>query len=191
VGNSVVRRDASGGFGAGTVSAGGLVVATDRIVVSGSSVGIGTATPASRLEVAGDLIRTIARSHGQGPHEDLDNGALASRQLVFTKKRSDTGLRVTYTDNFRVLATNSGGRWEVRFNGSSCGSPGALVYDLYNSTSSSYMHIPVTVTGTCFGLPAGARLVQVYVGPTPGYAVSDLFTGWNNQYWALEVEEVR
>jgi hypothetical protein len=40
------------------------------------------------------------------------------------------------------------------------------------------------------GLPAGNYVVQVYVGPSPGYAQTDCYTGWNNQYWALEVEEV-
>lgn len=152
-------------------------------------VGIGTTSPKASLEINGDLIRTVSRAHGYG-NELGDVGPLPSRILVFNKKRADTGVRVTWTDNMRVLGA-SGGRWEIRFNGAACGVPGALVYDYYEPTTGATFHQSQTVCGTCFGLAAGVTTIQIYVGPAPGYGATDLYTGWNSSYWAIEAEEVR
>jgi len=49
-----------------------------------------------------------------------------------------------------------------------------------------------TVTGTCFGIPAGTHTIQVYVGPLPGQSSS--FSAWTARdggYWSIEAEEVR
>ncbi len=39
--------------------------------------------------------------------------------------------------------------------------------------------------GSCFD-----NTIQIYVGPVPGYAVSDLYIGWTGVF-SLEAEEVR
>lgn len=136
-----------------------------------------------------NLIRTITRAHGYN-NDVTDNGPLADRAVLFSKQLASTGLRVTYTDNMRVLG-QGGGRWEIRVNGVPCTNPGPLVYDYYeDGIGSGYMHQSQTVCGTCFGLPAGPYVVRIFVGPSPGYGPMDLYTGWNNSYWSLEVEEV-
>ena len=150
-------------------------------------VGIGVANPVVPLEVQGEVIRTIVRSQGYNQADQTDNGPLAARFLNFTKRRNSTGLRVTYTDNIRVLGSNVGGRWEVRFNGLSA-TPTPLAWDLY-ATSGVLTHTPTTLIGTAFNLAAGSYVVQIYVGPAPGYGVNDLYTGWQGA-WSLEVEEV-
>jgi hypothetical protein len=150
-------------------------------------VGIGVADPQAALEVQGDIIRTIARVQGYNQGDNTDVGPLAFRLLNFTKRHNDTGLRVTYSDNIRVLPANRAGRWEIRFNGASA-TPFPLAWDRY--VESGNTHTPTTFVGTAFNLPAGAYVVRVYVGPSPGYAGVDLYTGWQGA-WSLEVEEVR
>ena len=147
--------------------------------------------PAGRIDPTQPLIRKIARSHGVGPMDGSDVGALASRVLVFQKTQDATGIRVSYEDNLRTRAAGSC-RWEVRFNGASCSIPGPIAFDEYfgDTGNTSNDHRSKANFGTCFDLPAGNYAIQVYVQPTPGYPVSDCFTGWNNQYWALEAEEV-
>ena len=151
-------------------------------------VGIGVTDPTAALEVQGDIIRTIARAQGFNQGDDTNSGPLSTRVLNFTKRRNDTGLRVTYTDNIRVFGSNTAGRWEVRFNGASA-PLFPLAWDFYVS-STAFTHQPATMVGTAFNLPAGVYSVRVYVGPSPGYGVTDLYTGWQGA-WSLEVEEVR
>lgn len=134
------------------------------------------------------FIRTIVRAQGYNQPETIDNGPLPTRVVSFTKLRSDTGLRVTYTDNVRVLGTNVAGRWEVRFNGAPA-PVFPLAWDFYVTSTSVFTHQSTTMVGTAFGLPAGVHSVRVYVGQTPGYPVTDLYTGWLGA-WSLEVEEV-
>lgn len=155
-------------------------------------VGIGTTAPKAMLEVNGDVIRSIARAVGYG-NDETDAGELAGRTLVFTKKQSSTGVRVTYTDNMRVYSPSSAaaGRWEVLFNGAACANPGPLVYDYYDNLAGHVLHRSQTVCGTCFGLPAGSTTIQIRVVDVPSSVSGDRSTGWNNSYWSIEAEEVR
>ena len=163
-----------------------------RLVIDASgNTGIWTATPKAKLEVAGDFIRTIARAQGHNQADDTDNGAIASRVLTFVKKQNDTGIRITYSDWRRTMGTTAtSGTWEAKFNGASCTNPGPVAWAIYEWVSGNDYHRADTTTGTCFGLPAGTYTIQIYVGPTPGYAAGNLYTGWWN-LWSLEAEEVR
>jgi hypothetical protein len=135
-------------------------------------------------------IRTIARVQGYG-NDQQDNGLLAGRSLTYRKLGASTGLRVTWSDNFRVTVNDKACRWEILFNGAACPSPGGLYFDKYEGASSSNRHDPSSFAGTCFGLAAGNVAVTTRAGQTPGYSGADCYTGWNNQLFSIEVEEVR
>lgn len=158
-------------------------------------VGIGTATPQAPLDVSGaanvsgQLIRAIARTQGY-ISDSTDNGLLTGRSLSFAKQLGSTGLRVTWSDNFRVTVNNNACRWEVLFNGASCTNPGALVFDKYEGNTSSNRHDPNTVVATCFGRAAGSVTITTRVGPVPGYTGPDCHTGWASGLFSIEVEEV-
>lgn len=141
------------------------------------TVGIGTTNPGAKLEVVGDFIRTIPRVHAQGPEDGIDTGQIVSRVLTVTKKYADTGLRVTYVDNLRTSNASNSCRWEIRFDGVSCPVAPTLVYDVYAQATSENSHQTRTLIGTCFGLAAGARQVQIWVGMAPGYTTADCYTG--------------
>lgn len=158
------------------------------IAVNSSNVGT-TRVDAFSISPDGS-IRTIARWQGYG-NDETDNGALPGRRVTFVKRLNSTGLRVSWNDNFRVMGTGTACRWEIVFNGASCTNPGGLVFDKYEGNTGSNRHDLASVFGTCFGLNAGTVTVSTRVGPTPGYAVTDCYTGWKGQLSSIEVEEVR
>lgn len=158
------------------------------VVVNRANIGT-TLVDAFKISVDTE-IRSIAR--WQGYAEDIqDNGPITGRSVTIRKLGRSTGLRVTWSDNFRVRGTSKGCRWEVLFNGASCTSPGGLYFDKYEGETNSNRHDPSSFVGTCFGLAPGAITVSTRVGSTPGYSPSDCDTGWFSQFASLEVEEVR
>jgi hypothetical protein len=140
-------------------------------------------------------MRAIARAQGYSG-DNTDNGVLAGRTVTMTKKYATTGVRVGWSDNFGVSTLNNACRWEVLFNGVQCTNPGAVVIDKYEGNTGN-VRDPASMFGTCFRvgsgvfLPAGTVIVTTRVYPSPGYAGSDCYTGWNSQLWSLEAEEVR
>jgi hypothetical protein len=142
------------------------------------------------LEVNGSFIRSIARVQGYA-NDQTDSGNLAGRGLSFTKRFTDTGVRVTWSDNFRVLGNNNACQWEVMFNGNACASPGALVHGKYEGNTSSNRHDMGTFVGTCFGLAAGTVTISTRVYAVSGYSGPDCYTGWPSQLFSIEAEEVR
>jgi len=157
-------------------------------VSSDGKVGIGTTTPGAKLDVAGNLIRTIAYATGNGPNDGTDVGQIKSRVLSFNKAKTSTKIRISYTDNLRVIGTNKACRWEIRVDGTSCPSQ-ALIYDYYAKKDDN-THRSRTVVGYCSGVAAGSHTIGIWVGNLPGYSGGDCYTGWNNSTWVIEAEEV-
>ncbi|MEN9868529.1 MAG: hypothetical protein RL748_4119, partial [Pseudomonadota bacterium] len=172
----------------------GLGMDVDNTVRAGASlwlhastnVGIGTATPAAKLEVAGDFIRKIVMKTGLGPSDGIDNGRIVSRTLAFTKRYPDTAIRIFYCDNLRVNGDNSAARWEIRVDGATVPG-GALIADKYGNNGNR--HDPTTVFGYATGVSAGAHEIQIWVGPIPGWGL-DAYTGWLDSRWTIEAQEV-
>lgn len=149
-----------------------------------------------------DEVRVSPTAEGQGLfprftrvqgylNDEMNNGLLAGRELTVTKRANSTGLRVVWSDNFRVIGNNTACRWEVLFNGTACAIPGSLIFDKYEGGTTSNRHDPSTFVGTCFSPAVGNVAVTTRVGPTPGYAVTDCYTGWSNQLFSIEAEEVQ
>jgi len=136
--------------------------------------------------------RVVRRYQAVGLGDDSNDAVLSGRTVTYPKRAGGTGLHVVWTDNFRVYNNNTACSWEVMFNGSPCNNPGPLRYDKYEGNTFSNRFDPTTVTGTCFGLPAGNVVVNTRVRPQPGYrGTPDCYTGWYTQLVSLEVEEVQ
>lgn len=163
---------------------------SDKMVIRDTgNVGIGTTDPKAKLTVKGHLVRSVQVATGLGPNDGTDNGRIMSRTLVFTKHYSDTSVKVTYNDVVRCAYGIAYGaaRWEIRFNGQTAPG-GSIHHDRY--TNSGDYHYSATIIGFATGLPAGQHEIQIWVGPRPGYAVNDCYTGWNNSRWTIEAQEV-
>ncbi|KOR30476.1 hypothetical protein TI05_13920 [Achromatium sp. WMS3] len=145
-------------------------------------------TDAVQVAKNGNVGRTIAYATGNGPNDDTDIGQIKSRVLRFTKAKAATKLRISYTDNLRVLGTDKACRWEIRVDGKSCPKQ-ALYYDYYDGKRNN-INRSHSVVGYCSGIAAGVHTIGVWVSTTPGHSLSDCYTGWANSTWVLEAEEV-
>jgi len=158
------------------------------VVVNRNNIGT---TLVDALKVAPDTqVRTLARWQGYAA-DGTDTGALSGRSVTIRKLGRSTGLRVTWSDNFRVATASGACRWEVLFNGAACANPGAVVLDKYEGGTSSNRHDPATFVGTCMNLAPGNVTVSTRVYTEPGFGASDCYTGWNGQLASLDVEEVK
>ena len=133
------------------------------------------------------LSRSITYATDNGPNDGTDIGIIESRLLSFEKLRSNSDIRISYTDNFRTFGYGKACRWEILIDGTSCPSQ-PLVYDNY--VSQGNIHRSGTFVGYCSGLDTGLHEIQIYVDNTPGYTRSDCYTGWENSTWLIEAEEV-
>jgi hypothetical protein len=140
-------------------------------------------------------IPKIYYATGNGPVDRTDVGQIVSRVLTVNKAKSDSVLKITYTDNMRALndtgrdGTWRACRWEVKVNGNSC-SHQPLVYDYISYLNQDNMLRSTTVTGYCQGVSEGNHEVQIWVGPTIEGRSSDCYTGWRNSTWVIEAREV-
>lgn len=172
-----------------------------NIATTATSVRIGARPSGNPFAGRIDEVRILGYARGVGQFSNVArwqgylidgqvNGALQGRSVVYPKKAASTGLRVLWSDNFRVHGTSTACRWEVLFDGAPCTNPGGVYFDKYEGDTGSNRHDMATVMGTCYGLAAKSVTVSTRVGPSPKVAVGECYTGWNNQLVSLEVEEV-
>ncbi len=143
----------------------------------------------AQLDANGNFIRKIARATGIGPIDDTDSGQIKSRVLTFNKIKSDTAVRIGYTDNIRVMNGGFSCRREIRVDGVSCPG-GAIFYDFYGAPTNINNHRSQQVVGYCQGIASGVHEIQIWSGPVPGYSQGDCMTGWQGSTWVIEAEEV-
>lgn len=172
----------------------GIQGATGATGVTGSQGNTGAQGPQGIQGPQGvPGIRRISRVSGLGPNDGTDNGLLASRQLAFTKVLSNSVLRISYVDTFRVTnpvnqSSASSCRWEILIDGQSCQS-GALYFDKYSFiTTSNNNHSVGHFMAYCEADVSGSHTAQISVSTV--VTDSNCFTGWNLSRWTLEVEEI-
>ena len=104
---------------------------------------------------------------------------------IYTKKRSDTYLRVGF---YSVLAQeNSGGcsQWYFQFNGRNCSSPAEIITSAYTAIHDNKRNLrrsPSVVSGICKGTSTGdfspgSIAITVKLGPCPSAPIGAPHTG--------------
>lgn len=147
-------------------------------------------------ETDAPALRSVARASGAGADTTCFQGSdcfapIATRVLTLAKTQANTAVRVQYIDNMGVHSdTNQLGScfWYVRFNGAACPSG-----DVFGSVYAQPPEFPLrtrTVGGYCTGLSPGTYTVQVYVKNNNGNSGLRCYTGYYDQKWMLEAEEV-
>lgn len=150
-------------------------------------IGIWEPNPSAKLDVAWPIIRTIAHSTGNWPSDDTDTWMIASRVLTFNKLKTNTDIRISYTDNLRVIGTNKSCSREIKIDWNSCPNQ-KLIYNFY--TTWSNIHRSRTMVGYCSWISSGSHQIQIWVANSQWYSDSDCYTGWLNSTWVIEAEEV-
>lgn len=169
------------------------VVNNNNIFNNGGNVGIGTSTPSAKLDVNGELIRTLQYATANGPDEAsgvtfFPPAKINSRVLNFNKKSATSKIKIAYTDVVRVYQNAGTARFEIRVNNiSNPGQP--LIYDFYNGSGNN-RHLPLTIQGIFTGLPAGNHEISIWVIQKPGYPIMNVYLGWDNCTWLIEAEEI-
>ncbi|CAG6016017.1 unnamed protein product [Menidia menidia] len=109
------------------------------------------------------------------------------QDCTFTKRRSDSDLRVLFSGSLRLKCKNACcQRWYFTFNGAECTGPLPVESIIYldqgspelNSTIN--IHRTSSVEGLCEGVKAGLVDVAVWVGTCADYPRGDASTGWNS-----------
>ena len=124
-------------------------------------------------------------------------GAGQLARMSFSKRRSDTYLRLTWSSNFRMIGNGKCAQWYFMINGNRCTLPGSVegtlsyITTLQGASGSSLTlnsHRHGTITGVCKGtsagsLGSGSHTVSVWVGQCPlrtDLGVGDVYSGWDS-----------
>jgi len=125
---------------------------------------------------------------GVDVQDGRENGPINGRVLSFVKESSTSLLRVTYSDNIRVVTTNSSFQWKVFLDGAGTNIITSLHNTTQDGTTGVNSHRQSTVIGYLAGVPAGAHTMTIRVAQIGGPA-GDAHTGWNSTF-VLQAEEI-
>lgn len=130
----------------------------------------------------------------QGHVEDgKDNGYVNGRFLTFNKVSSTSKLRVTYSDNFRVIShgnasAGSVATWRIHLNGG-----GTAIHksihtwrDVHTERPERNRHDMGSMLGMLHNVSAGTHTISIHVNSN---SIGDAYTGWNSLFY-LEVQEI-
>ena len=111
--------------------------------------------------------------------------------MYFSKSRSDTYLRLTWSSNFRIFGNQKCAQWYFMINGRRCNSPASVEGNFYYGIGGAIhfnTHRHGTITGICKGTSAGSLSsgnhdVSVWAGQCPrrpDLAGGSLESGWDS-----------
>lgn len=130
------------------------------------------------------LTRNVSYASGISP-DATDDGYLYARTLVFNKLWPSSSIRITWSDNLRVLGPNASCQWEVHVDGVS--TTPQLKTSLYVQETGD-IHRQSTLIGYATGVSAGFHTIKINVS-RPYYPSSVCYTGWESTF-LLEAEEI-
>merc|ERR1719261_2354120 len=133
---------------------------------------------------------TVARLTRKNNGEGVDQtSSIRYRILNFSKKLSNSVVKVTYAESLRVYGNGKWCRWTIRVDNKDCK---PSVYNAKHTTATSDNdHTPHAIVGSCSGLSAGNHRMTIALSRSGG---ADCYTGWSasgaRDAFFMEAEEL-
>merc|ERR1719353_595346 len=133
---------------------------------------------------------TVARLTRKNNGEGVDQtSSIRYRILNFSKKLSNSVVKVTYAESLRVHGNGKWCRWTIRIDNKDCK---PSVFNAKHTTASSDNdHTPHAIVGSCSGLSAGNHRMTIALSRSGG---ADCYTGWSasgaRDAFFMEAEEL-
>ena len=135
----------------------------------------------------------------QAQSTQASRDAYTNRDLTFTKKSSDTVLRIHYYDNVRCHGSSGVScRWRFLIDGHECDNPGPVHNPIWNGYhGGTNTHHGMSLLGICRStaghgdkLPAGSYQLRIHEDSQSSHRHGDPYLGWAGTTWLLEVDEI-
>ena len=133
---------------------------------------------------------TVARLTRKNNGEGVDQtNSIRYCILNFSKKLSNSVVKVTYAESLRVYGNGKWCRWTIKIDGKDCN---PSVYNSKHTTATSDNdHTPHAIVGSCSGLSAGNHRMTIALTRNGG---ADCYTGWSSSgardAFFMEAEEL-
>merc|ERR1719506_2193974 len=136
----------------------------------------------AKLSVA----RLTKKNSGYGGDQ---TNAIPGRTLSFSKKLSNSFVKVTYAESLRVYGNGKWCRWTIKIDGKDCN---PTVYNSkHTTTTSDNDHTPHAIVGACKGISKGNHKMTIALSRNGG---ADCYTGWSasgaRDAFFMEAEEL-
>lgn len=162
------------------------------IFKTGGLVGFGQATPTEQADVTGNIRVTgevfrRVQVHYLDGDEGADNSGYGGYTWTFNKKRTDTSIKVTWSDNVYCWPNSCYRRMLI--NGQECSSPRQLLWG-HHVNNAGQEHKPVTMAAYCDkvggnNIPAGNHVITFQSDSSNG----DNYLGWSQGTY-ITIDEV-
>ena len=142
--------------------------------------------------------RTVDKYFAQSNAVDTTTNGGTSRILNFKKRRSDSVLRIHYSDTVRCSGDPGSCRWRLLINGYECDKPGKMHNTVHvDGSGDTNTHHPTSILAICrsteqYGdkIPAGDHELRVYEDSQTSNTHGSPYLGWSGTTWMLEVDEL-
>merc|ERR1719238_2143725 len=133
---------------------------------------------------------TVARLTRKNNGEGVDQTtSIRYRILNFSKKLSNSLVKVTYAESLRVYGNGKWCRWSIRVDNKDCNP--AVFNAKHTTATSDNDHTPHAIVGACKGLSAGNHRMTIGLTRNGG---ADCYTGWSasgaRDAFFMEAEEL-
>ena len=185
---------------AADISTNAADILANNSAIQADVVALQAQVAALEVTVAGlsPSILNISYVAGSNVSVDLDNGTVTGRVLIFDKLEANSVLRITYSDNLRVLskdpaafAGSFGTIWTIYLDGAPTQIHTRLNTNAYVAGSGFVQdvnhHRQSALIGYLEGVPAGQHTISVELIDVGNN--NDAYTGWESSF-LLEVMEL-
>jgi len=164
------------------------------VLDNAGNLGIGISNPRAKLDVNGQLIRTLSHNSDIGTrfvNESTDSKQATDRILIFKKIKDETDIKIEYNDYLGINGTCGRCDWEIRIDGSPCPNGSLLFNNYFCCSNASGIGSMQTIKGFCSGISAGEHEIQIWFNISDSRYIGkgECQTGITTSRWQIQAEE--